>query len=59
MNKLQITLAFAAVIAVGSLFMDDESSQQNRLHIRKNHGQVAETIMTLNHLNSPLPWEQN
>jgi len=58
MNKLQFTLALAAIIAVGSLFMDDAAAKQNRLHIRNNHGQTGEIIMTLNHLNSPMPWEQ-
>jgi len=57
MTKFQFTLGLAAMIAVGSLFMDDAASKKNRLQQRMNMGQLVETIMTLNHLSSPLPGE--
>ena len=57
MNTLQFTLALIGLIAAGSLFMDDASAKQNRLEMRMNQGQLVETIMTLNHLSSPLPGE--
>ena len=57
MNKLQFTLALVGLIAAGSLFMDDASAQQNRPEMPMNQGQLVETIMTLNHLSSPLPGE--
>lgn len=59
MNKLQFTLALGAMIAVGSLFMDDASSQVNRQTVRLNNAQSAEAIFTINHLNSPMPWERD
>jgi|TARA_R100000315_G_C5172426_1_gene99574 hypothetical protein len=57
MNKLQFTIALVGLIAAGSLFMDDAAAKQNRLEMRMNQGQLVETIMTLNHLSSPLPSE--
>lgn len=58
MNKLQFTLALAAIVAVGSLFMDDEARKNNRCIYRMNGPQLEETIFLINHLNSPMPWEQ-
>ena len=57
MTKFQFTLGLAAMIAVGSLFMDDAASKQNRLEMRMNRGQLVETIMVLNHLSTPIPGE--
>ena len=38
--------------------MDDEASKNNRLHKRYSGAQIEEMILTINHLNSPLPWER-
>ena len=57
MNKLQFTLALGAMIAVGSLFMDSPARKANRSAARLNSAQVAETGVTITHLNSPMPWE--
>ena len=57
MNKLQFTLALGAMIAVGSLFMDDASSQVNRQTVRLNNAQLGEAIAFLGHMSSPMPGE--
>ena len=57
MNKLQFTLALGAMISVGFLFMDSPARKENRSAARLNSAQVAEAIFTINHLNSPMPWE--
>lgn len=55
---MKYTLTAAALVIVGLLFMDDEASKNNRLQPRYNGAQIQEMILTINHLNSPLP-QQN
>lgn len=55
---MKYTLAAAALVIVGLLFMDDEASKNNRLNKRYNGAQSEEMIIAINHLNSPLPWEK-
>lgn len=55
---MKYTLTAAALVIVGLLFMDDEASKNNRLHKRYSGAQIEEMILTINHLNSPLPWEK-
>jgi len=52
---MKYTLTAAALVIVGLLFMDDEASKNNRLQPRYNGAQIEEMILTINHLNSPLP----
>ena len=52
---MKFTIAAAALVAVGFLFMDDEASKNNRLDIR----QSPEDAFIIKHLNSPMPWERN
>jgi len=52
---MKYTLAAAALVIVGCLFVDDEASKNNRLHKRYSGAQIEEMIIAINHLNSPLP----
>lgn len=54
---MKYTLAAAALVIVGLLFMDDEASKNNRLQMRYNSAQIQDMIIAINHLNSPMPWE--
>ena len=56
---MKFTIASAALVVVGFLFMDDASSKQNRLQQRYNSAQVQDAIIAINHLNSPMPWERD
>ena len=56
---MKFTIASAALVAVGFLFMDDAASKNNRLQDRMNGTQVQDAIIAINHLNSPMPWERN
>ena len=56
---MKFTIASAALVAVGLLFMDDAASKQNRLENRYNSAQALDTIILINHLNSPMPWERD
>jgi len=56
---MKFTIAAAALVAVGFLFMDDAASKQNRLQQRYNSAQAQDLIIAINHLNSPMPWERN
>ena len=56
MTKFQFTLGLVAMIAAGSLFMDTPERQANRLDKRYNSAQALDTMILINHLNSPLPW---
>tara|TARA_R100001440_G_scaffold1351_2_gene4547 strand:+ start:35012 stop:35182 length:171 start_codon:yes stop_codon:yes gene_type:complete len=56
---MKFTIAAAALVAVGLLFMDDAASKQNRLQQRYNSAQAQDLIIAINHLNSPMPWERD
>lgn len=56
---MKFTIAAAALVAVGLLFMDDAASKQNRLQQRYNSAQAQDLMIAINHLNSPMPWERN
>lgn len=56
---MKFTIASAALVVVGVLFMDDAASKQNRLEPRYNATQIQDMIIAINHLNSPMPWERD
>ena len=56
MNKFQFTLALAAIIVVGSVFIDTEAHVVRRGQVSLNGAQIDADIAFLNHLTSPLPW---
>ena len=56
---MKFTLSSIAIIAVGLLFMDTPERKANRCIERLNSAQALERIITINHLNSPLPWTRN
>jgi len=57
MNKLKFTAILAIVIGVGSIFIDDAASKNNRLVDRMSGAQIDERIITLGWLLSPMPGE--
>lgn len=54
---MKFTVASAALAVIGLLFMDTPERKNNRLELRYNSAQALDTIILINHLNSPLPWE--
>ena len=56
---MKFTIAAAALVTVGFLFMDDAASKQNRLEQRYNSAQALDVMIAINHLNSPMPWERD
>ena len=55
---MKFTIAAAALVTVGLLFMDTPQRQNTRCVDTMNDAQVEEAIMLINHLRSPLPFER-
>jgi len=56
---MKFTIASAALVVVGLLFMDTPERKNNRLTQRYNSTQALDPIILINHLNSPMPWERD
>ena len=56
---MKFTIASAALVVVGFLFMDTPERKVNRCTDRMNGAQVQDAIIAINHLNSPMPWERD
>lgn len=57
-TQMKFTIAATALVLVGSLCMDTPERKANRCTDRMNSAQLQEAIITVNHLNSPMPWER-
>jgi hypothetical protein len=55
---MKFTIAAAALVTVGLLFMDTPQRQNTRCVDNMNNAQLEETIMLIKHLQSPLPFER-
>ena len=55
---MKCTITATALVIVGSLCMDTPERKANRCTDRMNSAQLQEAIITINHLNSPMPWER-
>ncbi|MEL0118504.1 MAG: hypothetical protein VXB01_06145 [Opitutae bacterium] len=55
---MKFTIAAAALVVVGLLFMDTPQRKNARCVDTMNDAQVEEAIMLINHLRSPLPFER-
>ena len=56
---MKFTIAAAALVVVGLLFMDTPERKANRCTDRMNRAQMQEAIITINHLSSPMPWTRD
>ena len=56
---MKFTIASAALVVVGFLFMDTPERKANRCIDRMNGAQTLDAIIAINHLNSPMPWERD
>ena len=56
---MKFTVSAAALCLVGFLFMDTPQRKDNRLVKRLNAAQTLDTMILINHLNSPMPWERD
>ena len=56
---MKFTVSAAALCLVGFLFMDTPQRKNNRMVDRMNVAQSLDTMILINHLNSPMPWERN
>jgi len=54
MNIKQFTLALGASLLLGGVFIDTESSVNNRMTPRLNSAQAQDWIIGLNHLTRPI-----
>jgi hypothetical protein len=58
MNNFQFTLALAAIVAVGSVFIDTEAHVARRGQVSLNGAQIEADIAFLRHMASPLPGQE-
>lgn len=54
---VQLVGTFFGALLFFAVFGEDAANQANRRHLRLNHAQLIDTLILLNHLQSPLPWE--